>query len=222
MSGTAGVTGTTDTTGLERAYRRILACYPRSFRRENEEEILAVLMATAGDGQRRPGIAEAADLIRGAVRMRMGLSRTPRTVLHAVRLMYLGAVAELGVLVTLLLTEGSIRAAVLERNPQLTAAQLDPLNTIFTVDVIGTILGIVAWLWLAWANGKGNAYARIAAICLFALATAGMIGDLATGCALYAPGVMAVGGVAWLIGLASTVLLLRPQSGPHFARQAAR
>jgi hypothetical protein len=222
MSGTTGTTGTTDTTGLERAYRRILACYPRSFRRENEEEILAVLMATAGDDQRRPGIAEAADLIRGAVRMRMGLSRTPRTVLHAVRLMYLGAVAELGVLVTLLLTEGSIRAAVLHRNPQLTAAQLHPLDRLFLFESAGCCVVAVLWLCMAWANGKGNAYARIAAICLFALATAGMIGDLATGCALYAPVVMAVGGVVWLIGLAAVVLLLRPQSGPYFARQAAR
>ena len=32
---------------LERGYRRILACYPRSFRRDNEGEILAVLLDTA-------------------------------------------------------------------------------------------------------------------------------------------------------------------------------
>src|SRR5215472_186461 len=93
---------------LERAYRRLIACYPRSFRCENEEEIVTVLLATARDAQRRPGIAECADLIRGAVRMRMGLSRTPYTVLNAVRLMYLGAIAEVGVLITLVLTEDSI------------------------------------------------------------------------------------------------------------------
>ena len=27
---------------LERRYRRLLACYPRAFRRKNEDEILAV------------------------------------------------------------------------------------------------------------------------------------------------------------------------------------
>lgn len=48
---------------LERRYRRILACYPRSFRRDNEGEILAVLLDTAEPGQVRIGLAEAWDLI---------------------------------------------------------------------------------------------------------------------------------------------------------------
>jgi hypothetical protein len=51
---------------LERGYRRLIACYPRSFRKDNEEEILTVLLATAGEGQRRPGLSESADLIKGA------------------------------------------------------------------------------------------------------------------------------------------------------------
>jgi hypothetical protein len=32
---------------LERSYRRVLACYPKAFRRESEDEVLAVLLATA-------------------------------------------------------------------------------------------------------------------------------------------------------------------------------
>ena len=35
---------------LERSYRRLVACYPRSFQRENTEEIIAVLLATAREG----------------------------------------------------------------------------------------------------------------------------------------------------------------------------
>ena len=38
----------TDQADLERGYRRLLAWYPREFRRENGQEILAVLMAGAG------------------------------------------------------------------------------------------------------------------------------------------------------------------------------
>jgi len=56
---------------LERGYRRVLACYPRSFRRESEQEILAVLMASAREGQQRVGLAESADLVRGGLRMRL-------------------------------------------------------------------------------------------------------------------------------------------------------
>jgi Domain of unknown function (DUF1707) len=60
---------------LERGYRRLLAFYPARYRRVHEEEMLAVLMTAAPDGQRRPGIAEAADLIWGALRVRLQPSR---------------------------------------------------------------------------------------------------------------------------------------------------
>jgi len=86
----------TDSAALERSYRRMLACYPRSFRRDNEDEMLTVLMAAAEDGQRRIGLAEAADLIRGAVRMRLWpAAPRPGSVRAAVRLMLAGAAAEL-------------------------------------------------------------------------------------------------------------------------------
>jgi hypothetical protein len=60
---------------LERRYRRLLSCYPRAFRREHEQEILAVLMAGASERQQRPGLGEAANLIKHALWMRLGLSR---------------------------------------------------------------------------------------------------------------------------------------------------
>jgi hypothetical protein len=56
---------------LERGYRRLLAWYPRPFRAEREDEILAVLMAGAEQGQRRPRLTEAADLIKNAVVIRL-------------------------------------------------------------------------------------------------------------------------------------------------------
>jgi Domain of unknown function (DUF1707) len=61
--------------GLERGYRRLLACYPAAFRCVHEDEMLAVLMAAAPDGKRRPGIAETADLIWGALKVRCQPSR---------------------------------------------------------------------------------------------------------------------------------------------------
>jgi hypothetical protein len=56
---------------LERRYRRLLACYPKPFRSEREQEILAVLMAGSADGQRWPRLADAADLVGHATVMRM-------------------------------------------------------------------------------------------------------------------------------------------------------
>jgi len=55
---------------LERGYRRLLALYPARYRRVHEEEMLAVLMTAAPEGHDRPGLAEAADLIIGALRVR--------------------------------------------------------------------------------------------------------------------------------------------------------
>jgi hypothetical protein len=56
---------------LERRYRRLLAWYPRPFRAEREDEVLAVLMAGAEQGRSRPRFAETVDLIRSAVGMRL-------------------------------------------------------------------------------------------------------------------------------------------------------
>jgi hypothetical protein len=60
---------------LERRYRRLLAWYPRAHRREHTEEMLAVLMACARPDQQHPGLAETADLIWSAVRMRLRVGR---------------------------------------------------------------------------------------------------------------------------------------------------
>jgi hypothetical protein len=56
---------------LERGYRRLLFFYPVRYRRVHEEEMVAVLMTAAPAVKRRPGIAEAADLIWGALRVRV-------------------------------------------------------------------------------------------------------------------------------------------------------
>jgi hypothetical protein len=61
----------TDATDLERRYGRLLACYPAALRREREQEILPVLLAGAAEGQRRPRLAESADLVRNAMLMRL-------------------------------------------------------------------------------------------------------------------------------------------------------
>jgi hypothetical protein len=58
------MTGSPD---LRRSYRRLIALYPRSFRREHEEELVSVLMAGASEGQRHPRAGEIADLLVNAL-----------------------------------------------------------------------------------------------------------------------------------------------------------
>lgn len=220
---------------LERAYRRLVACYPRSFRSESTEEIIAVLLATAREGQRRPSIAEAADLLRGAARMRLGLSRCPRTVLYAVRLMYLGALAEAAVLVTVLLSAGSIqsitRAAVLHRvgphadpatTQQLLANAASTVSVTIDADVVVALAAIAGWLLFAWANGKGSALARVGAIIACTLYTTLTLGGFAQGDVSYSPvPPLAATSAVLAIGIASVALLLMKQSWPYYAQPAA-
>lgn len=219
---------------LERAYRRLVACYPRSFRRENTEEIIAVLLATARQDQRRPSLAEAADLLRGAARMRLGLTSCPRTVLHAVRLMYLGALAELITLVTLLLSVGSIQsatraAAIRFAGPhaapavtkQAIAKVASILSVTVTVDVVVLSVAIAGWLVLAWANGRGAPLARVGAIIVCALYTTFTIPGLLSGGTRYAPAApLAASCAVMAIGIAAVVLLLVKQSWPYYADHA--
>jgi hypothetical protein len=67
----------TNSSRLERRYRSLLALYPKAFRHEHEQEILSVLMAAAREGQKRPRLAESADLVRSAILMRLRQTKVP-------------------------------------------------------------------------------------------------------------------------------------------------
>ena len=198
----------------------MLACYPKAFRCTNGDEILAVLMATAAEGQRRAGLAESADLIRGALRMHLGMSRSPRPVLNAVRLMCLGAVLELAVLVTVVVTLGSVRSAVVQG---ISTAQW---HTVMFTQIVPMEAGapIVAgvWLGLACANGRGYDWARPAFMALTGLLLAVLLISLGEGAALSAPADLIAMTVPWLAGLAAMVLIFSTAAEPYYQQEPAQ
>jgi hypothetical protein len=208
-----------DTTALERGYRRILACYPRSFRTDSEDEILAVLLDTAADGQTRVGLPEAWDLIRGAVRMRLWpAAARPWPVRAAVRLMLAGAAAELAAMITVVVTSGAVRAAVAARYPAL--AHVVMVHQV--ADLVCAPVATGIWLWLAWANGKGEDWARLLSGVCFALLTMIVLGALGEHAVTYAPAYMIAAAVVWAIGLASVVLIFTPAAGRYYRPQLAQ
>ena len=157
----------TDQEHLERAYRRLLAWYPREFRHENEQEILAVLIAGAPPGQRRPGLAEAADLIRSGLWLRLwpSVPRSARTVRAAVKLMYAGAAVSTVNLVILLALTGDIKGSA------------SWLNTPFIpVSIAWSLAPLALWLWMARETGRGRNWARIVSTVLFGAATLDLTG----------------------------------------------
>jgi hypothetical protein len=204
---------------LERGYRRVLACYPKSFRRENEDEVLGVLMDTAEEGQQRVRLAEAAALIRGGLwmRLRPGPSRPPRTVFAAVRLMCVGAVVELAALLTVVATAGSLKAAILARDP----AQWHTALVMLTAKEVFAPVGIALWLWLAWANGRGHDWARLIFTWFFGLLTVNLLLALAQHAVRYAPADLAALTALWVLALVSMVLIFSKASWPYYRQQPA-
>jgi len=211
---------------LERGYRRVLACYPKAFRRESGEEILAVLLATAREGQWRPGLAESVDLIRGALRMHLGMYRAPRPVRNAARLMYAGAVLTLADAVTVLVTLGGVRSAAVQ-DVDFTGGRWHIFMLTVIVPALATtpiVAGV--WLWLAWATGRGYAWARFAFKVFFGLVTTGWIIEL----------VVSSGGedalpftwadllattALWLAGLAALLLIFGQTASRYYQQEPA-
>jgi hypothetical protein len=208
---------------LERGYRRVLACYPKAFRRESGDEILAVLLATARGGQRRVGLAETADLLRGALRMHFGLSRSPRPVRNAVRLMYLGALLTLADVVIVLVTLGGVRSAAVH---DLAAMQWPTVMLIQVGTWLATApIGAGVWLWLAWANGRGYHWARPAFVAFFGALTTVLFFGLGEGTGEDAlPHTLAdviATTVLWLVASAAALLIFSETASPYYRRRAA-
>jgi hypothetical protein len=169
----------TDQEHLERSCRRLLAWYPRAFRRESGPEILAVLLACVPDGQRRPGLAQSADLIRSGLwmRLRPRVPRSARTVRAAVGLMGAGAAVSTVNLIIVLAAIVDIKACHAMFGLRLIAAQVSQVNaSVITQVIIPCLVPVAVWLWMARANGQGRNWARILYAALFGLTTLTLVG----------------------------------------------
>ena len=202
-----------ESASLERGYRRRLAWYPRWFRLQNEDEILAVLLACAQDGQQRPSLEATWDLLKGAARMWMRpRPGQPRTVFTAIRLMWAGALAELAVGITTLVTLGGARATILHAYaPAWPGVQHQLIG-----DVAEAPLVIALWLWMAWANSRGKNRGRAALALFFGIDALVVLAATSAGGFTFLPADMAVGLVQCLIALAAVFLVFNPASSRHY------
>jgi hypothetical protein len=213
---------------LERGYRRLLAWYPRAFRRENGPEILAVLLAGAPDGQHRPGLAERADLIRSGLRMRLrpGTPRPARTVRAAVRLMSAGAaLATVNLINTVyvIVVLSSIddnkihHMRLFEVSGTLQVPRQDWVGA--AEGIVGNLVVIALWRWTARATRQRRSWARVAATALFGVATLEVGLGLATRELITATGMLGgwpLAAVTWPVGAAAVGLLWCSASAAFF------
>ena len=139
----------------------------------------------------------------------------PAPVLTAVKLMYAGAAVFTVSLIISIISAAFIggSAATLRL-----AGRSQPLAVAITVGIVGGLVVIALWLWMARANSQGRNWARILSTALFGLATLKLIGVFSEpktvlSLIFWAP--------AWLVGLAVVWLLWRPDSSAFFKPQGA-
>lgn len=126
--------------------------------------------------------------------------RVPRSVRHAVHLMYAGAAlyAMSGIVGLVSLVTGS--AAVSGALPA-------------AVVVISILVPVVLWLWMARGCRAGRPWARVWSTILFAVATIATLGLLGGSAGAWA---LLGAIVSWFIGLAVVVLLWQRSSSAYF------
>lgn len=144
----------------------------------------------------------------------------PPSVRNAVRLMYVGAAIEVIAVIIDVLTRSSLKSALLKNHPLYTAAQLHTAERARTGElIIGAVIAIGLWIWMAQANGRGLSWARTLSAVFFGISTLSLILSVLIAHAVAA---LIVGVIIWLVGLAAIVLLYSKQSAPFFSRQAPR
>ena len=109
----------------------------------------------------------------------------------------------LATLITIIVTAGAVRSAVLHAH---SAAGNALLGHLIAVAVVAPI-AIGVWLFLAWANSKGRDTARRACVGCFCLLTLGLLGALAA--------------VVWLVALGAVVLIFVPASNRYYRPREA-
>lgn len=140
----------------------------------------------------------------------------PRTVLTAVRLMWVGALLTgIGVLITLLQID-AIRDQVEEDDPGLSSGEVDSAVAGFVaVSVVAGIIAIGLWLWMARANGQGLRWARGVATGLGAVNVLFTVFGLATGPGTGLSTLFALVGIT--LAVVILVQLYRPESSAYYA-----
>jgi hypothetical protein len=152
-------------------------------------------------------------------------ARAPLPVRTAAALMCLGAVLTLADAATVLVTLPGVRSAAVQD-----VDFADGRWHIFVLTVIVPALAstpIVAgvWLWLAWANRRGYAWARFAFMALVGVLTIGWLFVLGASTGLEAARYTARDLLAttalWLVGLVAMTLIFTQRASPHYQRRAA-
>ncbi len=148
-----------------------------------------------------------------------GRPEAPNSVRNAVRLMYAGAALSAIVVIVTLVSIGSLKANILAHYPYYTVTQRHTAEVAAVVtSIIGGLIAIGLWLWMAWANGRGRNWARIVAAVFFGINTLDLLASFAR---VHAVGSLIVSVLVWLVGLGAIVFLFNKESAAYFKPRSA-
>jgi hypothetical protein len=152
----------------------------------------------------------------------------PPPVLMAVKLMYAGAVLSALAAIYTAVTAGGLKTAILKGHPLYTTAQVHKAETSIVISaIVGGLLAVGLWIWMARMTGTGHKWARIVASVLFGINTVDVLITISQASAITAveanAGVsIALGVLVWLAGLGAIVLLWRGESSQYMAAASAK
>lgn len=137
----------------------------------------------------------------------------PKSILTAVKLMFVGAGLQALTILFGLLGAGQLRDQLAEQQPELTSDELDAAVAVGVGGVV--IIGLMAvglWIWMALANRRGRNWARIVATILGALNIAFTLFGLSQATGL---GVI-IQVITIALAAAIIFLLYRPESSAYY------
>jgi hypothetical protein len=138
----------------------------------------------------------------------------PSPVRNAVRAMYAGAAVTVVGVVIEILTAGATKTAIEKRSHHLTASQLNASEHALVIGfAVSGLIAVAAWIVIARACQRGQAWARITGTVLFGLAT---VDTIVSATAPVAGPVKAWWPVIWLAGLTAVILLWQRASTAFF------
>jgi len=148
--------------------------------------------------------------------------QAPKSVLNAVKLMYVGAALSVVGLIVGLTAIGSLKRAIekaaVNAHKALTPSQLHTAEIAGVAFIILTgLIGVGLWLWMARMNGAGKSWARIVASVLFGLNTLSVLTSIARPTAAVTK---TFGLIVWLVGLGAIALLWQRESSNFFNSQS--